>query len=141
MGVPYREVIERMKLHGKLKNDSAVARALGVTPQALSNYKKRGEMPSNLAIKFAQAYKISVDWLITGEGRCKINEKVEGFSPQEIEYIGKLIKILRGRSEGPIIGAMKQTLDALYSASESMNDNNTESIIEKKVPHDSTAQK
>lgn len=136
MGVPYCEVIERMKLHGKLKNDSAIARALGVTPQALSNYKKRGEMPSKLAIKFAQTYKISVDWLITGQGRCKTNEKVEAFiinnlSPQEIEYVGKLIKILRERSKGPIIGAMKQTLDALYPSSESMNDN-TESIIEGK---------
>ena len=66
MGVSYCEVIERMKLHGKLKNDSSVARVLGVTPQALCNYKQKGEMPSKLVMRFAQTYKISVDWLVSG---------------------------------------------------------------------------
>ena len=45
MGVKYSDTIERMRWAGKLKNDSAVARVLGVTPQALSNYKKRGRAP------------------------------------------------------------------------------------------------
>ena len=68
MGVNYLEIIDRMRWAGKLKNDSAVARALGVTPQALSNYKKRGEMPTDLVLKFAGIYSLSVDWLISGEG-------------------------------------------------------------------------
>ena len=68
MGVKYSEVIERMKLAGRLKNDSRVARVLGITPQALSNYKKRGSLPSDLVLKFASLYSISVDWLLTGEG-------------------------------------------------------------------------
>ncbi len=68
MGVNYSEVIERMRLAGKLKNDSAVARKLRVTPQALSNYKKRGEMPSDLVLRFSKMYGLSMDWLITGDG-------------------------------------------------------------------------
>ena len=68
MGVNYLSIIERMRWSGKLKNDSAVARILGVTPQALSNYKKRGEMPTDLVLRFAGIYGLSVDWLITGEG-------------------------------------------------------------------------
>lgn len=68
MGVSYSEIIERMRWAGKLKNDSAVARVLGVTPQALSNYKKRGEMPTDLVLRFANIYGLSVDWLISGEG-------------------------------------------------------------------------
>src|SRR3972149_2617009 len=68
MGVSYTDIIERMRWAGKLKNDSAVARVLGVTPQALSNYKKRGEMPTDLVLRFANIYGLSVDWLISGEG-------------------------------------------------------------------------
>src|SRR4030065_344933 len=68
MGVSYSDIIERMRWAGKLKNDSAVARVLGVTPQALSNYKKRGEMPTDLVLRFANIYGLSVDWLISGEG-------------------------------------------------------------------------
>ncbi len=69
MGVNYAEIIERMRWAGKLKNDSAVARLLGVTPQALSNYKKRGEMPTDLVLKFANLFGLSVDWLISGHGQ------------------------------------------------------------------------
>ncbi len=71
MGVNYSEIIERMRWAGKLKNDSAVARLLGVTPQALSNYKKRGEMPTDLVLKFANLFGLSVDWLITGHGQMQ----------------------------------------------------------------------
>jgi hypothetical protein len=68
MGVKYSDTIERMRWAGKLKNDSAVARVLGVTPQALSNYKKRGELPTDLVIRFSNIYGLSVDWLLTGDG-------------------------------------------------------------------------
>ncbi|MBI5560110.1 MAG: helix-turn-helix domain-containing protein [Deltaproteobacteria bacterium] len=68
MSVKYSEVIERMRRAGNLKNDSKVARALGITPQALSNYKKRERVPSDLILKFSAIYGVSVDWLLTGEG-------------------------------------------------------------------------
>ena len=68
MGVQYNETIDRMRWAGKLKNDSAIARALGVTPQAFSSYKKRGSIPSDLILKFASMIGLSVDWLITGDG-------------------------------------------------------------------------
>jgi hypothetical protein len=71
MGIIYSEIIEKMRWAGKLKNDSAVARRLGVTPQSLSNYKKRGEMPTNLVLKFSNLYRLSMDWLITGEGQVQ----------------------------------------------------------------------
>jgi len=133
MGVSYCEVIERMKFHGKLKNDSSVARVLGVTPQALCNYKKKGEMPSKLVIKFAHTYDISVDWLISGHLPCNAGKNFEAFivenlTTQEIEYIGKLLKILRAGSNCPITDAVKQAVDALYLYSDRMSDD-TESVM------------
>lgn len=141
MGVNYSEIIEKMRWAGKLKNDSAVARRLGVTPQALSNYKKRGEMPSDLVLKFSKMYDLSMDWLITGEGvaqkpgvgdtglasypmageetapYAKTSASVErepGFGsldPDEIIYIGKLLKILRGGNNSNK-SAIRFTIDA-----------------------------
>ncbi|MFQ5464409.1 MAG: helix-turn-helix domain-containing protein [Thermodesulfobacteriota bacterium] len=145
MGVSYPEIIERMRWAGKLKNDSAVARVLGVTPQALSNYKKRGEMPTDLVLKFANIYGLSVDWLISGEAemyragasaertgymmaaeettpygreaRASLKGMVDSasMSPDEIIYVGKLLKILRGPNKSTV-AAIKTSVDAFLRA-------------------------
>ncbi len=135
MGVNYPEAIERMKKVGGVKSSSALARILGVTPQALSNYKKRGIIPADLILKFASLYGLSVDWLLTGEGQMYINgEKtttaseddedikragsilsnmkgLTGLDPDEIIYIGKLLKIFRGVNKNTAT-ALKYSIDA-----------------------------
>ena len=149
MGVNYSEIIERMRWAGRLKNDSAVARALGVTPQALSNYKKRGEMPTDLALRFSNIYGLSMDWLLTGEGETRKPGRagetashlaaeetalygkgedtrgagawgatpIAGLSPDEIIYVGKLLKMLRGPNKSNAL-AVRYTIDAFLKASE-----------------------
>jgi len=136
MGVNYLDTIERMRWAGKLKNDSAVARVLGVTPQALSNYKKRGEMPTDLVLRFAEIHSLSVDWLISGKGEMyRFGSSPDGYlmaaeeamayggelsnkgcsffgtlDPDEIILIGKLLKILRS-SDKNLSSALKCTVD------------------------------
>jgi hypothetical protein len=144
MGVNYLDIIEKMRWAGKLKNDSAVARVLSVTPQALSNYKKRGEMPTDLVLKFAKLFGLSVDWLIHGVGEmyrpgAEASEKgmkdyvfaAEGttpygqqqkidltiLTPDEIIYVGKLLKVLRGPNKSNA-AAIKHTVDAFMESSE-----------------------
>jgi len=147
MGVSYSEIIERMRWAGKLKNDSAVARVLGVTPQALSNYKKRGEMPTDLVLRFANIYGLSVDWLISGEGEMykasarggEFEKKtymiaaeetphygrdggynkpdVASLSADEIIYVGKLLKILRNSNKSTVT-AIKYSVDAFLKTTE-----------------------
>lgn len=164
MGVNYADIIERMRWAGKLKNDSAVARALGVTPQALSNYKKRGEMPTDLVLKFSNIYGLSVDWLITGEGdvyrpgsqgldlggktymiaaeesatygrqRGGNGKGLElaALSPDEIIYVGKLLKILRGSNKSNA-AAIRYTVDAFLKTAESHKEEQTaEEVAEAK---------
>ena len=142
MGVKYSEVIERMRSAGKLKNDSRVARALGVTPQALSNYKKRGNIPADLVLKFSEIYGTYVDWLITGDGQMfragygpgedastvtAAREmvlaygnlaEVTALTPDEIIYVGKLLKVLRNTEESTV-KALKWTIDALLKTARS----------------------
>ncbi len=75
----YAEIVERMRWGNHLKNDSALARKLGVTPQAMSNYKKRGSIPPSLVIKLSRLTGLSVDWLLTGEGKMYL----DGVTPPE----------------------------------------------------------
>ncbi len=123
-----------MKLAAGLKNNSELARVIEVTPQALSNYKKKGEIPSDLVLEFAKIFALSVNWLLTGEGEMLMTAArgpgpggripVEGpegkepmvpvmlsaLSPEELIYVGKLLKILRGKNESS--EAIKNTVDA-----------------------------
>ena len=142
MSINYSEITDRMKAAGKLKNDSAVARVLGVTPQALSNYKKRGRMPMNLVLKFADLHNLSMDWLLSGEGEpyrggfegeghlLAMEEtktygkeelrKITSFaqlSADEIIYVGKLLKVLRDGNSATA-NAAKFSIDGLIKAIE-----------------------
>ncbi len=139
MGIKYDGTIERMLRAGRLKNVSEAARATGVTPQAFSNYKKKGEIPSNVIIKFARTFGLSVNWLMTGEGQMRLAAPaveetdldllIEGcadetpvisvmlstLKTEELIYVGKLLKILRGTNDG-VSAAIKNTVDAFLSA-------------------------
>ena len=131
-----------MKRVGGLKNDSALARVLKVTPQALSNYKKRGKMPTHLVIQFGDRSGLSVDWLLTGEGdvyrkgvgregllsyameegegygkKKGLSKDVRSLTPDELIYIGKLLKILR-TSNYPTITALKSSINAFLRSAE-----------------------
>lgn len=129
MGVSYLEVIDRMKWAGRLKNDSAVARALDITPQALSNYKKRGEMPSNLIIEFSERFGISIDWLVIGTGDvyrrgsaaaeegAAYSGKAESIDPEEVIYIGKLLKVIRAEDKSHS-STIKNAIDSVLFAME-----------------------
>lgn len=146
MELDYAEIIDRMRWSARLKNDSAVARALSITPQALSNYKKRGTMPTNLIIKFSELYGLSVDWLLTGSaamykegvepseemkqsgmtfahentlqyGKAELSKALDfsKLDPDEIIYIGKLLKIIRSDNEASI-DAVKCNIDAFITS-------------------------
>lgn len=138
METNYSKIIDRMKESADLKNDSAVAKELNVTPQALSNYKKRGKMPTNLIIKFATTYNVSVDWLITGQGGIISNTgshllreepspyrteetenmaEVAALSPEEIIAVGKLLMVLRCSNKSTI-SALNYSLDAFIKGLE-----------------------
>lgn len=127
MVLKFNEIFVRMLDAGKMKNSSQMAKALGISPQAISNYRKKGLLPAGIVMEFAAKFAISVDWLLTGHGQafhkpnasgkaarpCAItmteagqvadSEKdgpcpmgVVALNPEEVIYVGKLLKILRG---------------------------------------------
>ena len=134
MSIKYSEILERMKRIANLKNDSQVAKAVGITPQAFSNYKKRAKIPSDLILKFAGIYDVSVDWLLTGEGKSEAPSKIAAeavapygkepspqaiaqLSPDELIYVGKLLRIMRGCDKSTV-SVLKWSIDAFLRATE-----------------------
>lgn len=81
METSYEGVINRMKGIAVAKNDTALAKILGITPQAISNYKKKGELPSSLILKFAKKFDCSIDFLVKGDKEEKkgVSIRKDGF--------------------------------------------------------------
>ena len=73
----FKEVMGRILFATGLKNASAVAGKLSITPQALSNYKKRGVMPLKITFLIASKYGMSMDWLLSGQGNPFITSDPE----------------------------------------------------------------
>ena len=65
------EIIERLIQGAKVKNATALAGELGVTPQAISSAKKKGKIPGTWLKFVANTYDISLDWLLYGYPRAR----------------------------------------------------------------------
>lgn len=117
MKVDFDIIIKKMLLKGNLKNTSELARVLEVTPQTISNAKKRGSFPAKHILRFSVLYGVSIDWLLDSqiEPACPVCRTGRGsFSLDftEDEYIQKLLILMRGG--GPDIGrAVRIAIDAL----------------------------
>ncbi len=122
----YSVVLERMKRASGLGNESSIAKTLDITPQAMSNFKKAGEIPADRIIQFALKFTVSVDWLLTGEGSMrrekhlipeKVSEAPEEYGGRELvdprrrkavamiavapdEDVDLVLRLLKHRAEG-----------------------------------------
>jgi Bacteriophage CI repressor helix-turn-helix domain. len=61
------EQITRLIQAAGVKNVAALARELGISPQALSKYKKMSSVPLAWAIHVAEKFDVSLEWILDGE--------------------------------------------------------------------------
>lgn len=61
-------VLERLAALADAKHDAALARALRVNPQTLSNWRQRGTVPYAAAVDFAIEHGVSLDYVLAGKG-------------------------------------------------------------------------
>ena len=61
-------VLERLKQLTGCQTDSALSRALGISPQTLSSWKVRESVPYALCVNLAARTGVSLDWLLLGKG-------------------------------------------------------------------------
>lgn len=116
MSTNFDSITERMLEAGRLKNFTALAMDLGITPQAVSNYRKRGEFPASLAIRFARKHGVSLDWLFTGSGapRAEIKVDIPPFTPEELILTGRLLRVMRSGDRG-LVDSVKGAVEGFES--------------------------
>lgn len=69
----FLEIIENIKKIKGLRQDSEVAVALGMKPNAFYNHKTRGTMPLDFIVLFCDRENVSFDELVLGRNPIKIN--------------------------------------------------------------------
>lgn len=62
------DVLRRVAELSGARNDSALARALGVSRQTLSSWRQRGNVPFEAAARFALEHDAPLDYLLLGRG-------------------------------------------------------------------------
>ena len=73
----FKEVMGRILFATGLKNATQVAGKINQTPQAVSNFKRRGEFPLKPLFQIAIKYGMSMDWLLSGQGNPFITSDPE----------------------------------------------------------------
>jgi len=59
-------ILERLILASNAKTDAALAQAIGVSPQSVSEGRRKNKIPPAWAIVIAEKYQVSLDWLLLG---------------------------------------------------------------------------
>lgn len=60
-------ILDRMLRVAGLKRDAQLAALLGVSPQAISQARKKDRVPESWLIRMASRYRLPIEWLLTGE--------------------------------------------------------------------------
>jgi len=81
-------VLERLMTVFAVDSDSELARKLDVNRQTLGSWRSRQSIPYALCVNVSEAEGVSLDWLLTGEGRMLRgdavgNAELSVISPQE----------------------------------------------------------
>lgn len=70
----FEPVYERLLLASGTKNDSELARVLGISPQSVNGARKRGEIPPGWVQSYAEISRVSCDWIFFGRGPMRFPE-------------------------------------------------------------------
>lgn len=81
------DIINRLKVFYNTENDNDIADKIDMHPSNFSQRKKRGTLFEPL-IKLAINEKLNVDWLLTGEGPIRVEEKTGAMaaSQEQVQY-------------------------------------------------------
>lgn len=86
------DVFERVCELAGVKNDAALAKELGVTPQAVANSRKRGTIPYEKICLYAEDRGYSLDYLFYGKKGGDAGERSNVVRPALLQAIGDEIE-------------------------------------------------
>jgi hypothetical protein len=76
------EMIRRAMIAGEFNTQEGLAVALGITPSALSFYKRKDDLPTSWLNRLAEAANVNPGYVLTGRGPMKKAEHGAGRGPQ-----------------------------------------------------------
>ena len=68
-------ILERLLSVAGLRRDAQLATLLGVSPQAISQARKKKHVPESWLVRMAARYQLSVDWLLHGDKTSQTIQK------------------------------------------------------------------
>ena len=93
------ETLDRLLQGAGLRRDSQLAELLGVSPQAVSQARRKGRIPDGWVLKVAAQFGLSTDWIFFGKGPGAVPAEAEASSPKEDAQRAETDqRRLRGRS-------------------------------------------
>jgi hypothetical protein len=106
--VDFLTIWERITLTTELKKLVQLAEFIGVSQAFVSKKKKEQDFPIEWAFKIAQKYKLSTDWLITGE------DPRQGGVTLHDSYFADLEEWGKNMSKSSNLDWMKNQIDATF---------------------------
>lgn len=113
------EILTRLKLVAKLKNDKDIAELFGIAPSDFSNRKKRGSL-TPLLMEWCKQEGVSFDWLLsggnvqvaTGDGNVQVgNNSVS--ETQAGQRKNKAFEKMNSSATHPVIGELLKEICGL----------------------------
>ena len=92
-----RLIINKLSTHYTNGNDADFARLLGITPQNLSNWKKRNSL--DIELIYTKCVDLSPEWLLTGQGPMLKSEIKNNDPPDCSQYKEEITQLLKEVSE------------------------------------------
>lgn len=93
------QIVDRLKDGFNYRTDADVTQALGMTKTALYNHKARGSIPYEALSTFCEIKNISLDWVLTGEGPMRRQDRPdvisEGVTPYGDEDEAEILRWIR----------------------------------------------
>ncbi len=103
-------ILKRLKSILKVESDTSLSESIGVTPQVISNWRKRNTIDYDIVFTICLKLKIDLNWLIYGiESKTGIND-ISSYG--DINAISKG-QVKNGQVKGQVLGQVSDT-DALY---------------------------
>lgn len=74
-------IIDRLLQGAGLNKDRQLAQELGVSPQAISQARRKGKIPDRWILQLASRYQLSPEWIFNGQGQAKGAASLPGSIP------------------------------------------------------------
>lgn len=104
----FMAVINRMKEVLDTQRQRDIAESLHMSTGDFGNRKKRGAIPYDKIVVWANSRNVNIDWLLTGQGNMRRNEASEVVSNRKSEMVLELFNALGEEDQREILHAAQE---------------------------------